>query len=129
MPRFVIHEHHATHLHYDLRLEKGGVLKCFAIPKGISTEKGKKRLAIQTEDHELFWLNFEGTIKEGYGKGIMKIYDKGQYGIKKWEDDKIIINFYGDKIRGEYVLVKLKSSKDKFYNKVNKKNEWIIYKL
>lgn len=127
MPRFILHKHYATHLHYDLRLQKDGILKCFAIPKGISTKKGEKRLAIPTQDHNLEWLDFEGEIVEGYGKGVMKIFDKGEYIIEEWLDNKIILNFRGKKIKNRYALIKL--SKSKYRKKSGKNNEWLIFKL
>ncbi len=112
---FVIHDHKASHHHYDLRLSMDGVLKSWAVPKIPPTKKGIKRLAIQVEDHPMSYAKFEGTIPEGnYGAGTVKIWDNGTYELKDAEGDpfgkkdskKIEIIFHGKKLKGEYVLVK-----------------------
>ncbi|MCA9488201.1 MAG: 3'-phosphoesterase [Nanoarchaeota archaeon] len=110
MPRFVIHEHHASHLHWDLRLEVEGVLKSWAIPKDptkVQTEH-EKRLAIQVEDHKLSYIDFEGEIPEGhYGAGKVEIWDNGEFDILNYEDNKKIeFELQGKKMRGKFVLVK-----------------------
>ena len=103
---FVVHSHYATHHHYDLRLEINNVLKSWAVPKSPPIEKGVKRLAIQVEDHPLGYASFNGEIKEGYGKGIVKIWDKGTYDLIEKNSKKIIVELKGKKLKGKYALVK-----------------------
>lgn len=111
---FVVQEHDARSLHYDLRLEKEGVLKSWAVPKGIPEKSGVKRLAVQTEDHPLDYGWFEGEIPKGqYGAGTVKIWDKGVYVDKLWEEDKIEFVLHGGRLRGSYVLIRLKRSGEK----------------
>lgn len=120
LSRFVVQEHHARNLHYDFRIEMEGVLKSWAVPKGVPDKKGIKRLAIETEDHPIDYINFSGTIPEGeYGAGEVKIWDKGKYKIisGRLKDGSIKINLNGKKLKGEYILVLLKNSKN-----------WLIFK-
>lgn len=102
-PFFVIHEHHAKKLHFDLRLEMEGVLKSWAIPKGPSMNPKEKRLAILVDDHPLEYGNFEGVIPEGmYGAGTVVIWDKGRFEIKEGtlERGRLTIEFYGKNLKG-----------------------------
>lgn len=104
---FVIHKHHASHLHWDLRLEMDRVLKSWAVPKEPPTEKGIKRLAIQVEDHPLSYANFQGVIPEGmYGAGKVEIWDSGKYELLKHSEKEIEIEFHGKKLKGKYALIK-----------------------
>jgi len=117
---FVIHEHHARHTHFDLRLERDGVLKSWAVPKGIPEVPGEKHLAVGVEDHPLDYGHFEGTIPAGeYGAGTVTIWDNGTYDTKLWENDKIEITFHGKRLTGHYVLVPFKRAG---------KNEWLVFK-
>jgi len=110
---YVIQKHQATHLHYDLRLEMDGVLKSWAIPKTPPTEKGVKRLAVQVEDHPIEYADFEGTIPDGqYGAGTVEIWDKGEYVMKDQKEDKLIFEIKGNKLRGDYVLLRFKGRKN-----------------
>jgi DNA ligase D-like protein (predicted 3'-phosphoesterase) len=107
--RFVVQEHDATTHHYDFRLEMDGVLKSWAVPKGISKEPGERRLAIQVEDHDLAYIGFEGEIEEGdYGAGTVKIWDRGTYDLVDRKDYKLVFNLNGEKLKGSYVLVHTK---------------------
>lgn len=130
---FVIHKHQATHLHYDLRLELEGVLKSFALPKEPSFKDGIKRLAIQVDDHDLSYKNFEGIIPKGsYGAGIVEIWDSGTYEpyektshpenyIKEGlEKGRLSIILHGKKLKGTFTLIKLKES--------SKGNQWLLIK-
>ncbi|HXF03223.1 MAG TPA: non-homologous end-joining DNA ligase, partial [Arthrobacter sp.] len=91
-PVFVIQEHHARRLHYDVRLEHDGVLASWAVPKGPPVTTGKNHLAVQTEDHPMEYATFEGTIPKGeYGAGVMTIWDSGSFDVEKWRDGKEVI--------------------------------------
>jgi DNA ligase D-like protein (predicted 3'-phosphoesterase) len=111
---FVVQEHHARRLHYDLRLEKDGVLKSWAVPKGFPETTDEKRLAVETEDHPLQYGGFEGTIPAGqYGAGTVKIWDKGSYDPKVWNENIIEFRLKGEKLTGRFILVRLKKAKEK----------------
>ncbi|MGN7225845.1 ATP-dependent DNA ligase [Dietzia maris] len=116
-PIFVIQEHHARRLHFDLRLEHHGVLASWAVPKNLPTEPKDRRLAVNTEDHPLGYETFEGTIPKGeYGAGHMTIWDRGWYECEKWRSDEIIVWLHGEKVSGRYVLVRTSAEK----------NQWIV---
>ncbi|OPY35698.1 MAG: ATP-dependent DNA ligase [Methanoregula sp. PtaU1.Bin051] len=104
--RFVLHEHFAKHHHFDFRLERDGVLKSWAVPKGLPEKAGERRLAIAVEDHPEDYIGFEGTIPEGeYGAGEVKIADAGTYTTVTWSDTKIEVTLAGRRFSGTYVLV------------------------
>jgi DNA ligase D-like protein (predicted polymerase)/DNA ligase D-like protein (predicted 3'-phosphoesterase) len=104
-PRFVVQEHHATRLHWDLRLEHDGVLASWAIPNGIPPDRSENRLAVRTEDHPLEYLDFHGEIPKGsYGAGTMTIWDSGTYETQKWEERKVEVTFHGERLHGRYGL-------------------------
>lgn len=106
---FVVHRHHASRLHYDLRLEKDGVLKSWAVPKGLPPFPGVKRLAVQTEDHPMEYLKFEGTIPKGqYGGGDMWVYASGKYEITKDKKDGFYFRLHSPSVSGEYRIYKIK---------------------
>src|SRR6476646_6157041 len=97
-PRFVVHEHHARRLHWDLRLERDGVLVSWAVPKGIPPDPAKNHLAVHTEDHPLEYIEFSGDIPAGqYGAGTMKIWDRGTYETHKFRDKEVMITFHGER--------------------------------
>jgi bifunctional non-homologous end joining protein LigD len=133
---FVVQKHNASHLHYDFRLENKGVLKSWAVPKGVPDDPSEKRLAIEVEDHPIEYQHFEGTIPKGnYGAGTVKIWDKGEYYIdrdldrktneKKIEEElhKGHLKFFlkGKKYRGPYSLIKL-------HKAIGKQNQWLLLK-
>lgn len=112
--RFVVHEHHATRLHFDFRLEISGVLKSWAIPKGPSMNPSDKRLAVMVEDHPLEYADFEGIIPQGhYGAGPVLIWDSGEFepggdpeaALKK---GKLTFFLKGKKLKGSFSLVLMK---------------------
>src|SRR3954466_7685965 len=103
--RFVVQEHSARAMHWDLRLEHGGTLVSWAVPKGIPVDPKRNNLAVQTEDHPLEYLDFHGEIPAGnYGAGTMRIFDRGTYELHKWREKEVMVTFYGERVRGKYVL-------------------------
>jgi bifunctional non-homologous end joining protein LigD len=103
--RFVVQEHHARSLHWDLRLERDGVLVSWAIPKGIPSDPKRNHLAVHVEDHPLDYIDFEGEIPEGnYGAGKVEIWDTGTYETHKFRDDEVMVSFHGERLQGRYVL-------------------------
>jgi len=117
---FVVQEHQASHLHWDFRLEMDGVLKSWAVPKGVPQKPGIKRLAVQTEDHPLKYADFQGEIPQGeYGAGQVIIWDKGSYKLLNKEKDLIDFTLKGKKLRGNYLLFQPQSFKA---------NNWLIFK-
>jgi bifunctional non-homologous end joining protein LigD len=103
--RFVIQEHHARRLHWDLRLERDGVLVSWAVPKGIPRDPKTNHLAVHTEDHPLEYATFEGQIPKGeYGAGRMTIWDSGTYETQKWTDREVMVVLHGSRASGRYVL-------------------------
>jgi DNA ligase D-like protein (predicted 3'-phosphoesterase) len=118
---FVVQEHHSRRLHFDLRLQKEGVLKSWAVPKGIPEKTGDKRLAVQTEDHPVEYADFEGTIPKGqYGAGTVKIWDKGSFEAKMWNENTIEFTLTGERLHGKYVLTKFKKAGEK---------DWLLLKV
>jgi bifunctional non-homologous end joining protein LigD len=103
---FVIQEHHARRLHYDLRLERDGVLVSWAVPKNLPDTPSVNHLAVHTEDHPLEYLRFHGTIPKGeYGAGSMIVWDTGTYETEKFDDNEVIVILHGKKIDGRYALI------------------------
>jgi bifunctional non-homologous end joining protein LigD len=121
--RFVVQEHHATRLHWDLRLEHDGVLASWAIPNGIPPAPSENRLAVHTEDHPLEYLEFQGQIPAGeYGAGTMRIWDRGMFEVHKWEERKVEITFHGERLTGRYGLFPIGGEG-------NSANDWMIHRM
>jgi bifunctional non-homologous end joining protein LigD len=121
MPFFIVHEHHASHLHFDLRLEMEGVLKSWAVPKGPSMDPARKRLAVQVADHDIGYGSFEGSIPEGqYGAGEVYIWDSGDYRLLggSLREGRLELDMTGRILRGVFVLVRMKG----------KQKEWLLMK-
>lgn len=116
---FVVQEHNARNLHWDFRIERNSVLESWAIPKEPTMDESRKRLAIKVDDHDLEYADFEGEIKEGYGKGSVKIWDKGYYEMINEKENKIIVNLHGKKLKGEFVLLRFKKAGE---------NAWLFFK-
>ncbi|MFT4126620.1 MAG: ATP-dependent DNA ligase [Gordonia sp. (in: high G+C Gram-positive bacteria)] len=106
-PIFVIQQHHARRLHYDVRLEHDGVLVSWAVPKNLPDDPRQNRLAVQTEDHPLDYADFSGDIPAGeYGGGHVEIWDRGTFETEKWRDDEIIVRLHGERVQGRYALIR-----------------------
>ncbi|ESX18179.1 DNA ligase D [Mesorhizobium sp. M1148] len=128
--RFVVHKHHATADHYDLRLQVGGVLKSWAVPRGPSLNPADKRLAVETEDHPLEYIDFEGVIPEGeYGGGPMIVWDTGTWAPMDDVDKSLRTGAFkfrlaGDKLNGGWMLTRLKPKPGEDSEKKN----WLLFK-
>ncbi len=121
--RFVIQEHHASRLHWDLRLEHDGVLASWAVPNGIPQDPKDNRLAVHTEDHPLEYLDFAGEIPKGeYGAGTMRIWDQGTYELHKWTESKVEVTFHGERLEGRYGLFVIG-------REPGKENDWMIHRM
>jgi bifunctional non-homologous end joining protein LigD len=122
LPRFVIQEHDATRLHWDLRLERDGVLASWAIPRGLPESPKENRFAAATEDHPLEYLDFEGEIPKGqYGAGTMSIWDRGTYECLKWEPRKVEVALHGTRLDGRYALFAIAEGEDS--------KDWMIHRM
>ncbi len=141
LSRFVVQRHNASHLHYDFRLELGGVLKSWAVPKGPSMNPSDKRLAVMVEDHPVSYIHFEGTIPEGnYGAGTVEVWDKGPFipvdedlepisekqALKNLEKGELKFFLKGNKLEGGFVLVRFKT--DKNWLLIKHKDEYAVSK-
>ena len=116
--RFVIQKHAASHLHYDFRLELNGVLKSWAVPKGVPYARGEKRLAMEVEDHPVSYIDFEGTIPKGqYGGGTVMVWDRGYFvsqsanPVEELKRGKLHFTLHGKKLEGEWYLVRMRHSR------------------
>ncbi len=121
-PRFVIHEHHATRLHWDLRLERDGALASWAVPKGLPPAPGENHLAVAVEDHPLEYLDFEAEIPKGqYGAGSITIWDRGTYECLKWEPRKVEVALHGERVDARYALFPI--------DKDEEPKNWLIHRM
>ena len=142
LSRFVVQRHDASRLHYDFRLELGGVLKSWAVPKGPSMNPEDKRLAVMVEDHPVSYIHFEGEIPEGnYGAGTVEVWDKGafiavdkdletiseQQALKDLDKGELKFFLKGDKLEGGFVLVRFKKD-DKNWLLIKHKDEYAVKK-
>jgi len=115
---FVIQQHHARSLHWDLRLERDGVLVSWAVPRGLPRDPARNHLAVHTEDHPMEYADFSGEIPAGeYGGGRMTIYDRGTYTTEKWRDNEVIVVLDGERVCGRYVLFQTRGK------------DWMIHRM
>jgi bifunctional non-homologous end joining protein LigD len=121
-PRFVVQQHDATRLHWDLRLERDGALASWALPRGIPLDPHDNRLAVRTEDHPLAYLDFRGEIPQGnYGAGTMEVWDRGTYTCHEWSERKVEVTLEGARVRGRYGLFPI--------GRQGEANAWMIHRI
>src|SRR5438876_4532400 len=125
--RFVIQKHDARRLHYDFRLQMEGVLKSWAVPKGLPWKQGEKHLAVEVEDHPIEYETFEGIIPAGqYGGGTVMVWDCGNYYVhgekplESWREGKLHLVLDGEKAKGEWTLIRIRGR--------DEKNQWLLLK-
>jgi bifunctional non-homologous end joining protein LigD len=119
--RFVVQRHQSRSPHFDLRLERDGVFKSWAVPKGVPEEPGIQRLALQVEDHSLEFGDFEGTIPAGEsGAGEITIWDRGTCTIEAWTDDNVRFKLHGARLTGEYLLIRFRRKGER---------EWLLRRI
>ena len=118
----MIHEHHATRLHWDLRLERDGALASWAVPKGLPEAPGENHLAVAVEDHPLEYLDFEAEIPKGqYGAGSVTIWDRGTYECLKWEPRKVEVALHGERVDARYALFPI--------DRDEQPKNWLIHRM
>jgi DNA ligase D-like protein (predicted 3'-phosphoesterase) len=111
---YMVHDHHSRSHHYDLRLEFDGVLRSWAVPKGLSMEPGVRRLAREVPDHALEYAPFEGVIPEGsYGAGKVEVWDRGTFTALEQGEDRLVLDIRGRRVKGVYYLVRTSMNGDR----------------